>query len=931
MILSVDVIVVCGSHLLPRLPKGLPPETEVLVTRVDQLQMDALTGIGLLLLFDKPCINRTQALRCWLTRSLKAAKEALEPAAPLADSVLPPRHFGRPHALYRVVNECGTRSCHAQHRQLKEIYSFDTAFRTGGDGLNAGKATSLAGREFKIGALYVSIYALVAASGIGFFAVCFVTKALTNANQRQPADDCRVRCNLNGDLVFLKPLPVHAESFELKKKAKKLLTSLCGLRHENLNLLHGCYVGSGEVALVSDFCQRGSLEDVLVKDVIKLDWSFRLSLLTDLVRGLRYLHSVPGRCHGRLTSRNCVIDGRWVLKITDYGLGSFFAKQNVPIPPATARDLLWTAPELLRNDELRMRGGSQAGDVYSLAIIMQEVVVRGEPFCMLSLTPQEIIEKVKHPPPLIRPSVSKGAAPPEAINIMRQCWAEAPESRPHLDSVYDLFKTLNDGRKSNFVDTMFELLEKYSDNLEEIILERTEQLYVEKRKTDQLLNRMLPSSVADKLKVGEKVDPEEFEEVTIYFSDIVGFTALSAISTPFQVVALLNELYTRFDATINAYNVYKVETIGDAYMVVGGLPVRVADHAEQIATMALDLLHESGQFRIRHLPDTPLQIRIGLHTGPCCAGVVGLTMPRYCLFGDTVNTASRMESSSAPWRIHLSEATFRRLKMADGFQLEYRGLTEIKGKGRMPTYWLLGKEGFCKPLPRLDETTPLTQTTLSLSARPPRLSHQLSLDPRLLDTSGGAGGTSPHHEHPSRRKWGGIQRQMTFEAGEHGGGAFPESHSFVFPDPRNKSSSSDLESTGISFIGGDPKAASASNLSHRKAVLRRTGHEDLSRPYNLYRCLSPATGSISGRTGSTSGLTGSGITQTGSNTPKTGSITSKPSLRRQFSVDLAPVQQRVCKQNSACADLESINELPPKSADDVRSSSAYSVSFESLN
>ncbi|RZF37758.1 hypothetical protein LSTR_LSTR011978 [Laodelphax striatellus] len=705
---------------------------------------------------------------------------------------------------------------------------------------------------------------------------------------------------------------------------------LCGLRHENLNLLHGCYVGSGEVALVSDFCQRGSLEDVLVKDVIKLDWSFRLSLLTDLVRGLRYLHSVPGRCHGRLTSRNCVIDGRWVLKITDYGLGSrrssywrqvtcleaeagylhgslhlLWSHDNLN-KPVTCSNLLWTAPELLRNDEARMRGGTQAGDVYSLAIIMQEVVVRGEPFCMLSLTPQEIIEKVKHPPPLIRPSVSKGAAPPEAINIMRQCWAEAPESRPHLDSVYDL--------KSNFVDTMFELLEKYSDNLEEIILERTEQLYVEKRKTDQLLNRMLPSSVADKLKVGEKVDPEEFEEVTIYFSDIVGFTALSAISTPFQVVALLNELYTRFDATINAYNVYKVETIGDAYMVVGGLPVRVPDHAEQIATMALDLLHESGQFRIRHLPDTPLQIRIGLHTGPCCAGVVGLTMPRYCLFGDTVNTASRMESSSAPWRIHLSEATFRHLTIADhGFQLEYRGLTEIKGKGRMPTYWLLGKDGFSKPLPRLDETTPLSQTTL---ARPPRLSHQLSLDPRLLENGGGP------PENPSRRKWG-AQRQMTFEDR-----ALPESHSFVFPDPRNKSSSTDLESTGISFIGGDPKAASASNLSHRKAVLRRSGHEDLSRPYNLYRCLSPATGSISG------GQTGSCVTsgQTGSNTCQTGSSGNKPSLRRQFSVDLAPIQQqRVCKQNSACADLESINELPPKSADDVRNSSTYSVSFESLN
>jgi class 3 adenylate cyclase len=152
-------------------------------------------------------------------------------------------------------------------------------------------------------------------------------------------------------------------------------------------------------------------------------------------------------------------------------------------------------------------------------------------------------------------------------------------------------------------------------------------------------------SVAERLLLGTRVEPEVFEEVSIYFSDIVGFTALAARSTPVQVVDLLNDLYTTFDAAIEQYRVYKVETIGDAYMVVGGLPARTRDHAESVATMALHLLHLAGQFRVRHLPATPLHLRIGLHTGPCCAGVVGLTMPRYCLFGDTVNTASRMEST----------------------------------------------------------------------------------------------------------------------------------------------------------------------------------------------------------------------------------------------------------------------------------------------
>ncbi|CAB0041147.1 unnamed protein product [Trichogramma brassicae] len=505
------------------------------------------------------------------------------------------------------------------------------------------------------------------------------------------------RARYNGDLVQLKQLPSQG-AFELKSKAMDVLVMIHGLRHENLNALIGCLTEPSRPCLVYEYCSRGSLEDVLVQDEIKLDWSFRLSLLTDLVRGMKYLHSTPIRVHGYLTSRNCVIDARWVLKVTDYGLPAFYEAQNMQPPPKTNRDLLWTAPELLRQAGLRKRG-SQPGDVYSFGIIMQEVVVRGEPFCMLALSPEDIIEKVKKPPPLIRPSVSKGAAPPEAINIMRQCWAENADMRPDFNAVHDLFKKLNHGRKVNFVDTMFQMLEKYSNNLEELIRERTEQLDMEKKKTEQLLNRMLPSSVAEKLKLGMPVDPEEFAEVTIYFSDIVGFTTISAYSTPFQVVDLLNDLYTCFDDTINAYNVYKVETIGDAYMVVGGCPVRIPDHANQIATMALDLLHQSGKFKLRHLPKTRLRLRIGLHTGPCCAGVVGLTMPRYCLFGDTVNTASRMESTGAPWRIHMSQATRDRLAQVGGYIIEYRGRTEVKGKGSMPTYWLLGKQDFDKELP----------------------------------------------------------------------------------------------------------------------------------------------------------------------------------------------------------------------------------------
>ena len=139
---------------------------------------------------------------------------------------------------------------------------------------------------------------------------------------------------------------------------------------------------------------------------------------------------------------------------------------------------------------------------------------------------------------------------------------------------------------------------------------------------------MLPVSVARKLTQGIGVEPESFDACTIYFSDIVGFTAMCSESTPLQVVNFLNELYSKFDEIIQGFDVYKVETIGDAYMVVSGLPERTHAHAGNIASMALELLGAVKNFRISHRPSDTLQLRIGMHTGPVVAGVVGLAMPR---------------------------------------------------------------------------------------------------------------------------------------------------------------------------------------------------------------------------------------------------------------------------------------------------------------
>ncbi|KAF0299083.1 Atrial natriuretic peptide receptor 2 [Amphibalanus amphitrite] len=243
---------------------------------------------------------------------------------------------------------------------------------------------------------------------------------------------------------------------------------------------------------------------------------------------------------------------------------------------------------------------------------------------------------------------------------------------------------------------------------------KTYELRYEKKRSDMLLYQMLPPTVAQQLKQRKQVSAETYQSVTIYFSDIVGFTELASESTPMQVISLLNALYKMFDSRIELYDVYKIETIGDAYMVASGVPQRTQgkDHAAEVASMALDLLHATENFVVPHMPGERLQIRIGIHTGPVVAGVVGTKMPRYTLFGETVNVASKMEATgqrertggTAAFKIHITAATKEALDRAGGFIVKLRGEMEIRVKmadwgragsqtGAMETFWLIGKHG----------------------------------------------------------------------------------------------------------------------------------------------------------------------------------------------------------------------------------------------
>ncbi|XP_021251784.1 guanylate cyclase soluble subunit beta-2-like isoform X2 [Numida meleagris] len=216
----------------------------------------------------------------------------------------------------------------------------------------------------------------------------------------------------------------------------------------------------------------------------------------------------------------------------------------------------------------------------------------------------------------------------------------------------------------------------------------------EKKKTEALLYAMLPQHVANQLKEGKRVEAGEFKECTILFSDVVTFTNICAQCEPIQIVLMLNSMYLQFDRLTTVHDVYKVETIGDAYMVVGGVPVPVSTHAERVANFALGIIIAAKGVQ-NPVSGNPIQIRVGIHTGPVLAGVVGEKMPRYCLFGDTVNIASRMESHGVPSKIHLSSSVYQCLKYKN-FEMTERGEIEVKGKGKMHTYFLVRNKTACE-------------------------------------------------------------------------------------------------------------------------------------------------------------------------------------------------------------------------------------------
>lgn len=212
-------------------------------------------------------------------------------------------------------------------------------------------------------------------------------------------------------------------------------------------------------------------------------------------------------------------------------------------------------------------------------------------------------------------------------------------------------------------------------------------LEVAHRENERLLLNILPETIANRLRGGEMTIADQFDEMTVLFADVVGFTQISMAMAPAELIEMLNRVFSMCDELADKYNLEKIKTIGDAYMVVGGLMSHKADEAERVADMGLEMIESVARYSAESGMD--LQIRVGLHAGPAVAGVVGIKKFIYDVWGDTVNTASRMESHGIPGRIQVTDTTYERLR--GSFEFEKRGVVDVRGKGPMTTYLLRGR------------------------------------------------------------------------------------------------------------------------------------------------------------------------------------------------------------------------------------------------
>ena len=435
---------------------------------------------------------------------------------------------------------------------------------------------------------------------------------------------------------------------------------MASMRHSNIVPTLGVCLGEdrNEVLVVNQYMERGSLHELLNNPSVDIDKILTTSIARDVADAIHWCHLQSPPIVG------CDLQAQHVL--LDINLRAHLSTSSA----RGARESVYMAPELLQGHPR-----TPASDVYAFGMFVYSLLYRHDPF--EGDDTKEVITAIRdsHSVTPKRPDISRVEEPIK--QILEQCWDDDPAARPTLDEIrvglqHSERRSMEAGRKS----------------LADELLSRLRQGQV-------LIRAVYPPTVARALEEGRMPEPETYPFVTIFFSDIMGFTRISSKLGAEGVMAMLHMIYTAMDELAEKHRVFKVETIGDAWMGVTNLREPQADHAARMGRFALEVVNTVGSLvtpTSMTMSAEPLHIRVGIHSGPVTAGIVGSTNPRYCLFGDAVNVASRMESTCEQDKIQLSRQAAHAM-VNHGPDLKPRiwrraGLVDVKGKGMLKTYYL---------------------------------------------------------------------------------------------------------------------------------------------------------------------------------------------------------------------------------------------------
>eukprot|EP00162_Nutomonas_longa_P016506 comp22538_c0_seq2/m.56961 comp22538_c0_seq2/g.56961 ORF comp22538_c0_seq2/g.56961 comp22538_c0_seq2/m.56961 type:complete len:1203 (-) comp22538_c0_seq2:65-3673(-) len=415
------------------------------------------------------------------------------------------------------------------------------------------------------------------------------------------------------------------------------------LRHPNVAFMIAASFFNDHLFMLIEYMDAGSLFDALRNQMLDLSPSVRIRIMLDACRGLSFLHQQnPPVLHMDLKTPNILVDSRFTAKLTDFGLSSVRAKV------ATEGTLPWTAPEVIAGQVY-----TKASDIYSIGIVLWELQN------MRATAPWEGRTQTQ-----IRDAIASNERPPLSdehcplgkpyAELIRRCWAANPLERPPIEEVArTIDKILGSAPK---LDSQW--FQRNTTKMSQIVKD-------------------LPASMQAEIARGDPVTPLPLESVTMIFTDIVGFTRWSSERSAQDVSEMLAKLHDGlFDKLVARHGGFHLETIGDAYIVVLNFPHNVDNHVERAARLAFAMCAATETLGMK--------IRAGVHTGPAVATVVGTTHPKLTLLGDTVNTASRMETISPPGKVTVSDAV--KLELNETFVLSKGKLQEIKGKGLMQTF-----------------------------------------------------------------------------------------------------------------------------------------------------------------------------------------------------------------------------------------------------